>query len=110
MKDVIGSPADGLAVVVLTGIGSFSLFGFAFSETLFSYSSFGLSIALLLGVLLLALRWMTNRAGGGWDELDGRLLLSPHRDHLRTVARRGLRGGGSGPRSSRIRIRTPGRR
>jgi len=70
LQDIIGAPAYSLAVVVLTGIGSFSIFGFAFSETLFSYSSFSLSIALLLAVLLLGLSWATNRAGDGWDDLD----------------------------------------
>jgi len=70
LQDLIGAPAYSLAVVVLTGIGTFSIFGFAFSETLFSYSSFSLSIALLVAVVLLGLSWTTNRAGDGWDDLD----------------------------------------
>jgi hypothetical protein len=70
LQDMLGAPAYSLAVVVLTGIGTFSIFGFAFSETLLSYSSLTVSIALMLAVVLLGLSWVTNRAGDGWDDLD----------------------------------------
>ncbi|MFC3478730.1 hypothetical protein [Halobacterium litoreum] len=70
MQDVLGAPFFGLAAVVLTGIGSFTILGVSFNETLFSGSGASISIALVTAALLLVLSWATNRAGDGWDDLD----------------------------------------
>ena len=70
LQDVLGAPAFGLAAVVITGIGTFNLFGISFGETLFSASSAQVSIAMLVATLLLGLSWATNRAGDTWDDLD----------------------------------------
>ena len=70
LQDLLGAPAFGLAAVVISGIGTFTMFGFNFSETLFSYSSLDVSIAMLVAVALLGLSWTTNRAGDDWGDLD----------------------------------------
>jgi len=70
LQDVLGAPAFGLAAVVITGIGTFELFGINFSETLFAASSLDVSIALVVATLLLGLSWTTNRAGDTWGDLD----------------------------------------
>jgi hypothetical protein len=70
LQDIVGAPLFSLAAVVLTGIGSFTILGIAFSKTLYAASSLTVSIALLIAPLLLALSWATNRAGDSWDDLD----------------------------------------
>ena len=70
LQDLLGAPAFGLAAVVLIGIGTFSIFGYSFSETLFAGSGASISISLVTAALLLAGSWLTNRAGDGWDNLD----------------------------------------
>src|SRR6056297_445489 len=70
LQDVLGAPAFGLAAVVITGIGTFNLFGVNFGETLWSASSLNVSIAMVVAVLLLGLSWTTNRAGDSWGDLD----------------------------------------
>jgi hypothetical protein len=70
LQDVLGAPAFGLAAVVITGIGTFNLFGINFGETLWSASSLEVSIALVVALFLLGLSWATNRAGDTWEDLD----------------------------------------
>lgn len=70
LQDVIAAPLFSLAAVVLTGIGTFSIFGYSMDQTLFSGSGVSLSLALIVAVLALAASWATNRAGDGWDDLD----------------------------------------
>jgi len=67
---ICSAPPPSLAAVVLTGIGTFSIFGYSFSETLFAGSGASISISLVTAALLLAGSWLTNRAGDGWDNLD----------------------------------------
>ena len=70
LLDYVGAPAFGLAAVVISGIGTFSLWGYSMSETLWSSSSASISIAFIVATVLLAAAWATNRAGDGWDDLD----------------------------------------
>jgi len=70
LQDILGAPAFGLAAVVISGIGTFELFGINFADTLFSYSSLDVSIAIAVATLLIGLSWVTNRAGDNWDDLD----------------------------------------
>jgi len=70
LQDLIVAPAFSLAAVVLTGIGTFSMFGFSLSETLLSGSGMSVSIAFIVALVALAASWTTNRAGDGWDDLD----------------------------------------
>ena len=70
LLDLIGAPAFGLAAVVLSGIGTFSLMGFSLSEVVFSSSSISITWAMLVAALLLGASWVTNRAGESWDDLD----------------------------------------
>ncbi|MCG1002609.1 MULTISPECIES: hypothetical protein [Halobacterium] len=70
LQDVIAAPLFSLAAVVITGIGSFTLFGYSLDQTLFSGSGISLSLAVVVAVVALAASWATNRAGDGWDDLD----------------------------------------
>ena len=70
LQDLVVAPAFSLAAVVLTGIGTFSMFGYSLSETLVSGSSLNITFAIIVAVLGLAGSWATNRAGDGWDDLD----------------------------------------
>ncbi len=70
LQDILGAPAFGLAAVVISGIGTFNLYGVNFADTLFSYSSLNVSIAIAVAALLLGLSWATNRAGDNWGDLD----------------------------------------
>jgi len=70
LQDLIVAPAFSLAAVVLTGIGTFSMFGYSLSETLVSGSSLNITLAIIVAVIGLAGSWATNRAGDGWDDLD----------------------------------------
>jgi len=68
--DYVGAPAFGLSAVVLTGIGTFSMFGISLSETLLSGTGITVSIAFVIAFLLMGAAWFTNRAGDSWDDLD----------------------------------------
>ena len=70
LQDLVVAPAFSLAAVVLTGIGTFSMFGYSLSETLVSGSSLNITFAIIVAVIGLAGSWATNRAGDGWDDLD----------------------------------------
>jgi len=70
LQDLVVAPAFSLAAVVLTGIGSFTLFGYSMDRTLFSASGMSITVALLIAAVALAASWGTNRAGDGWDDLD----------------------------------------
>ena len=70
LQDIVVAPAFSLAAVVLTGIGTFSMFGFSLSQTLLSGSGMSVSIAFVIALVGLAASWTTNRAGDGWDDLD----------------------------------------
>jgi len=70
LQDLVVAPAFSLAAVVLTGIGTFSMFGYSLSETLVSGSSLNITLAIIVAVIGLAGSWATNRAGDGWDDLD----------------------------------------
>jgi len=70
LQDVVVAPLFSLAAVVITGIGTFTLFGYSLDQTLFSGSGVSISIAFVVGVIALAASWATNRAGDGWADLD----------------------------------------
>lgn len=70
LQDLIVAPLFSLAAVVLTGIGSFTLFGYSLDQSLLSGSGASISIAFLVATLALVASWATNRAGDGWDDLD----------------------------------------
>jgi len=70
LQDVVVAPLFSLAAVVITGIGTFTMFGYSLDQTLFSGSGVSVSIAFVVGVIALAASWATNRAGDGWDDLD----------------------------------------
>jgi hypothetical protein len=70
LLDYFGAPAFGLCAVVLTGIGTFSIFNTSLSETVFSATGVNVSIAFLVAAFLLIAAWFTNRAGDGWEDLD----------------------------------------
>ncbi|NIC01078.1 hypothetical protein [Halobacterium sp. R2-5] len=70
LQDVVVAPLFSLAAVVVTGIGTFTLFGHSLDQTLFSGSGVSISLAFVIGVVALAASWATNRAGDGWDDLD----------------------------------------
>jgi len=59
-----------IAVVVLVGIGSFSLFGYSMSDVLWSATGAEVTVAWLVALLCLGGAWATNRAGEGFDDLD----------------------------------------
>ena len=70
LQDLLGAPAFGVAALVLSGIGTFTVFGYSLGDTLWSGSGATISIAFVVAALLLAASWMTNRAGDTWDDLD----------------------------------------
>jgi len=70
LLDYLGVPAYSLAVVVLTGIGSFSLYGYDLSMTLWSGASASISLAWLIATLTLGAAWASNRMGDNWDDFD----------------------------------------
>lgn len=70
LQDLVVAPAFSLAAVVLTGIGTFSLFGHSLDQTLLSGSGMSVSLAFVIALVALVASWATNRAGDGWDDLD----------------------------------------
>lgn len=70
LQDLVVAPLFSLAAVVLTGIGSFTIYGYSLNETLVSGASTSITISFLVAFLALAGSWATNRAGDGWDDLD----------------------------------------
>jgi len=70
LTDYIGVPAFSLAAVVLTSIGSFSIYGFDLSMTLWSGSGATITLAWLIAVVSLGAAWTTNRMGDNWDDFD----------------------------------------
>jgi hypothetical protein len=61
LQDLVVAPAFSLAAVVLTGIGTFSMFGYSLSDALLSGSGMSVSVAFIA----LPGSWATNRAGDG---------------------------------------------
>jgi len=70
LQDLVVAPLYSLAAVVLTGIGSFTLYGYTLDQSLWSGSGVTISLAFVIALLGLAASWATNRAGDGWDDLD----------------------------------------
>lgn len=68
--DYIGFPLYGLAIVTMTGIGTFSIYGYDLTTVLYSFSGGEITTANVIAIGLLALGWVTNRAGDGFDDLD----------------------------------------
>lgn len=70
LQDLIVAPLFSIAALVVSGIGTFSIYGYSFDQTLFAGSGANISIALVVAVLALVASWATNRAGDSWDDLD----------------------------------------
>jgi len=70
LTDYIAAPAFSVAAFVLVGIGSFSLYGYDLSMTLWSGSGATLTLAWLITVIALGSAWATNRMGDNWDDFD----------------------------------------
>ena len=70
LQDLVVAPLYSLAAVVLTGIGSFTLYGYSLDQSLWSGSGVTISLAFIIALLGLGASWMTNRAGDGWGDLD----------------------------------------
>jgi len=70
LQDLVVAPLYSLAAVVLTGIGSFTLYGYSLDQSLWSGSGVTITLAFIIALLGLGASWMTNRAGDGWDDLD----------------------------------------
>ncbi|MFB6120978.1 MAG: hypothetical protein ABEJ68_07690 [Halobacteriaceae archaeon] len=59
-----------IAVVVLVGIGQFSLFGYSMSDVLWSATGAEVTIAWVVALVCLVGAWATNRANQSLDDMD----------------------------------------
>lgn len=70
LTDYIMAPAFSVAAFVLVGIGSFSLYGYNLSMTLWSGSGATVTLAWLISTIALGSAWASNRMGDNWDDFD----------------------------------------